>query len=237
MISVCIPTYNGEKFIRSQLLSILNQLSEKDEVIISDDSSVDDTVAIIKSINDSRIILLENNQFHSPIYNLENALKCAKGDYIFLSDQDDEWLSNKVDVCVRNLDSCDLLIHNADVVDIAGELLFSSFFLLNHTRKGKVYNLIKNGYLGCCMCFKKQLLKIILPFPENLPMHDIYIGNMAAFNKFKVKFISEKLIHYRRHGNNASITAEKSKRRISSRIFDRLIILRYIITALKKGMK
>lgn len=91
MISVCMPTYNGEKFIRIQLESILSQLGNDDEIVISDDSSTDKTVEITKSFNDSRIHLLENNTFHSPIYNLENALKNAKGDFIFLSDQDDEW--------------------------------------------------------------------------------------------------------------------------------------------------
>ncbi len=228
MISVCMPTYNGEKFIRIQLESILSQLGNDDEVVISDDSSTDKTAEIIKSFNDSRIHLLENNSFHSPIYNLENALKNAKGDFIFLSDQDDEWAVDKVSVCMEKLKDCDLLIHDADIVDGNGNQTAESFFKLNHTKSGKFYNLLKNGYLGCCMCFSKKLLNQFLPFPKKLPMHDIYIGNFAAFNGYRIKFIEDKLIHYRRHGNNASITSEHSHRKLISRISDRIIILKNI---------
>ena len=228
MISVCMPTYNGEKFIRIQLESIRSQLGNDDEIVISDDSSTDKTVEIIKSFNDSRIHLIENNSFHSPIYNLENALKNAKGDFIFLSDQDDEWTVDKVSVCMEKLKDCDLLIHDADIVDGNGKPTAESFFKLNHTQKGKFYNLLKNGYLGCCMCFSKKLLNSFLPFPKKLPMHDIYIGNFAAFNGYRIKFIEDKLIHYRRHGNNASITSEHSHRKLLSRLSDRIIILKNI---------
>lgn len=228
MISVCMPTYNGEKFIRIQLESILSQLGNDDEVVISDDSSTDKTVEIIKSLNDSRIHLFENNSFHSPIYNLENALKNAKGDFIFLSDQDDEWTEDKVSVCMEKLKDCDLVIHDADIVDGNGNQTAESFFKLNHTKSGKFYNLLKNGYLGCCMCFSKNLLSQFLPFPKKLPMHDIYIGNFAAFNGYRIRFIEDKLIHYRRHGNNASITSEHSHRKLLSRISDRITILKNI---------
>lgn len=223
-----MPTFNGEKFIRIQLESILSQLGNDDEIVISDDSSADKTVEIIKSFNDSRIHLLENNSFHSPIYNLENALKNAKGDFIFLSDQDDEWTEDKVSVCMEKVKDCELVIHDADIVDGNGNQTSESFFKLNHTKSGKFYNLLKNGYLGCCMCFSKNLLSQFLPFPKKLPMHDIYIGNFAAFNGYRIKFIEDKLIHYRRHGNNASITSEHSHRKLLSRISDRIIILKNI---------
>lgn len=228
MISVCMPTYNGEKYIKKQLESILCQLSINDEVIISDDSSTDNTLKICKDFNDKRIKIFENNNFHSPIYNLENALKKSKGDYIFLSDQDDIWIDSKVDICIEKLKEYFLVIHDADIIDKNENILFDSFYKLNNTKKGKIYNLIKNGYLGCCMCFRRELLNSLLPFPQGLPMHDIYIGNFAAFNNYKLSFIDNKLIHYRRHGQNASITSEKSKRSIAERISDRIIILKNI---------
>ena len=128
MISVCIPTYNGGKFIRQQLGSILSQLSNDDEIIISDDSSTDNTLEIINSFNDKRIKVLENNTFHSPIYNLENALKQAGGDYIFLSDQDDEWMLNKISVVMEHLKSANLVVHDAQVVDGEGKQLYKSLF-------------------------------------------------------------------------------------------------------------
>lgn len=225
MISVCIPTYNGGKFIRSQLESILSQLSNDDEIVISDDSSSDNTLEIIDSFNDKRIKVFANNTFHSPIYNLENALKQASGDYIFLSDQDDEWKLNKISVVMEYLKTTELVVHDAQVVDGEGNLLFESFFELNHTKSGKFYNLLKNGYIGCCMAFNRHVLESCLPFPKKLPMHDSWIGNVAAFKCERVSFIQDKLISYRRHGNNASITGEKSCRSIKEKLSDRLCII------------
>ena len=66
MISVCIATYNGEKFIREQIDSILRQLSLDDEIIVSDDGSTDDTISIINSIDDKRIRIIEGPRKHSP---------------------------------------------------------------------------------------------------------------------------------------------------------------------------
>ena len=92
MISVCIATYNGEHYINQQLKSILSQLSYNDEIIISDDSSNDKTINIIESFNDKRIKLLKYQKYFNPIYNFENTLKNVSGDYIFLSDQDDNFI-------------------------------------------------------------------------------------------------------------------------------------------------
>ena len=95
MISVCIATYNGQEYIADQLKSILCQLKSDDEVLISDDNSIDDTLKIVQSFQDKRIIIYNNN-FKSPIKNFEFLILQSKGDIIFLSDQDDIWVSNKV---------------------------------------------------------------------------------------------------------------------------------------------
>jgi len=86
-ISVCMATRNGGRYLRQQLASILTQPGPTDEVIISDDSSTDDTLAIINSMADPRIRLFTNNTFYSPIFNFENALKQATGEIIVLADQ------------------------------------------------------------------------------------------------------------------------------------------------------
>lgn len=217
MISVCMPTYNGEKYIKEQLDSIFSQISVDDEVIISDDSSTDKTLEIIKSYNDSRLKLLENNHFKSPIYNLENALKQAKGDYIFLADQDDVWFPNKVEKLLLCLTDYDCVVSDATVVNSDMTVIHESFMEINHSRKGFVNNLIKNGFLGCCMAFSSSLLKIVLPFPKNIPMHDSWIGLNATL-KGKVLFLDEPLIYYRRHESNASCSSEKSKNTLSTKI-------------------
>ena len=84
MITVCIATFNGEKYIREQLNSILFQLSLQDEVIVSDDGSTDNTISIIKSFNDNRIKIIDGVHRHSPTLNFENALKEVDSDNAFI---------------------------------------------------------------------------------------------------------------------------------------------------------
>lgn len=66
MISVCIATYNGERFIREQISSIINQLGNEDEIIISDNESTDSTIDIIKEIDDKRIKLIKGPEKNRP---------------------------------------------------------------------------------------------------------------------------------------------------------------------------
>lgn len=228
MISVCIPTYNGEKFILEQLKSILCQIGPDDEVIISDDSSLDKTVEIIESINDERIKILKNNKFHSPIFNLENALKQAKGDVIFLSDQDDIWLPNKVETIMNLLKENNCVLSDATIINAEGSIMHQSFFQLNHTRQGLLNNLIKNGFIGCCMAFDRTVLDRSLPFPSKIGMHDWWIG-LVAEKSSKVYFCRQPLIYYRRHGANASVSSEKSRTPIIKRINQRIYLIRQLI--------
>src|SRR5690606_17055698 len=114
-ISVCIPTYNGEKYIKAQLESILVQLKPEDEVIISDDSSTDNTIEVIKLFADQRIKLFTNNKFKSPKFNLENALSKATGDIFFLADQDDIWEKDKIFTLKEHLKSHTLVYSNASM--------------------------------------------------------------------------------------------------------------------------
>ena len=110
MISVCIATYNGEKYIMDQVSSILPQLSEEDEIIVSDDGSSDKTLEILDSFSDSRIKVFTHIKEANPFFkgaksiyatsNFENALSKCNGDIIFLSDQDDVWYPDKVKTCL-----------------------------------------------------------------------------------------------------------------------------------------
>lgn len=228
MISVCIATYNGENFIKEQLDSILIQLNSDDELIISDDSSTDNTLKIIHSYHDKRIKLLPNQTFHSPIYNFENALKYAKGDFIFLSDQDDVWEANKIEVMLSHLSQYSLVVSNCSIVDKNGGIIREAYFNDENFKKGVFRNLVHNNYLGCCMAFRREILDIALPFPTKIAMHDIWLGLCASFF-FSTIFIPDKLIRYRRHGNNASVTAEASNLAWSYRIKYRLYFLYHLI--------
>lgn len=224
-ISVCLATYNGEAFLEEQLCSIISQLGTEDEIIISDDFSTDSTASIIHSFNDTRIkYILNQTKTHSPVSNFQNALEYATGDIIFLSDQDDIWLPSKVEKCIKALDSADLVLHDAIVVDKFLVCVSKSLFSLRHVKRGYIANLYKNSYIGCCMAFKKNVINYVLPFPKRTPMHDVWIGLNAELLG-KVSFISEPLIMYRRHGNNASNTVGKSNMSIYYQFNYRLILL------------
>lgn len=206
MVSVCIATYNGEKYIRQQIASILPQLEPDDEMIVSDNGSSDATVSIIKSIGDERIKILQYQQEKSIVGNFENALKESKGEYIFLADQDDVWKSNKVRISMKWLENYDCIVSDAEMVDENLNIINDSYFKIHGTRKGKLYNtIIKNGYMGCCMAFNRKVLNAALPFPKDIAMHDIWIGNIAAY-KYRLKFIDEKLIMFRCHPDSNSFT-------------------------------
>lgn len=211
MISVCMPTYNGEKYIRKQIDSILMQLDPKDELIISDDSSTDHTIDIIKSYDDERIKLIPNQVFKSPVFNLENALKMTEGDYIFLADQDDIWLPNKVFVMKKYLKKHSAVVSNCQLINSNEEIVEINTFSLYKSGRGFFKNLVRNSYMGCCMAITKELKNQVLPFPSRIAMHDSWIGLNAELLG-KPYFCNEVLIQYRRHENTCTSTrGQKSK--------------------------
>lgn len=211
MISVCIATYNGEKYIREQLLSILFQLESDDEIIISDDHSTDRTISIIKSLNDNRIKIFFNLK-KGYTNNFQNAIIHATGDHIFLSDQDDVWKKDKVKIIVGFLNDYDFVVSNAEVVDenlVPTGLTF--FEMRGGSKNGFWSNLIKAKYLGCCMAFNKKILNRLLPFPEKVKLcpHDLWLSLISEFY-YKTYVINEPLILYRRHSHNVSTGGAKS---------------------------
>jgi glycosyltransferase involved in cell wall biosynthesis len=230
MISVCIATYNGEKYIKEQLDSILLQLGKNDEVIISDDNSTDNTLKIIKGYNDKRIKLF-NNPFKGIVKNFENALINSSGDYIFLSDQDDIWVKSKIGVCMEDFQKgYDLVLSNCSIFDSESkEVIHNSFFEFNNSKKGVINNIFKNNYIGCCMAFNKKVKNKVLPFPKGIPMHDSWIGINAEIY-FNVNFNRNILIEYRKHSNNASVTGSgQSNFSFFRKVSFRIIIIDHII--------
>jgi len=234
-ISVCIATFNGALFIEEQIRSVLSQLSIDDEIIISDDSSTDETLAIIKSINDPRIHILPVVSFKNPIFNFENSLKAATGEYIYLCDQDDVWLPNKVSY-VQNLfqnTNVDLILSDCKVVDTNLKVIHQSYRALYKFRKSILQIFLLNPYLGCCMAFRKRIFNKVLPFPKFIPMHDIWIGSICELF-FNVTVIEEPLMLYRRHSANATpyTASSQSKNSWPKKIMFRINMLRGLFFAL-----
>lgn len=235
-ISVCMATYNGEQYLRPQLDSILKQLSPEDELIISDDGSTDGTTDIIKSYRDSRIRLL-----HSPhqnlIFNFENALTEASGDVVFLSDQDDIWFDDKVEKYKRRFKKNVLIFSNALMFN-ANNLNVSELFFADSKKKtGLMRNLVKVKFLGATLAFQRSVLQRALPFPKNIPMHDIWIG-LVAETMGSTYYIDEPLIYYRRHEKAASTTGSKSENSLFTKLKIRKnLVLSLIIRVMKPSYK
>ena len=204
-ISIALATYNGEKYISEQLNSILPQLQAEDEIIISDDGSSDNTLELIAGFSSAQIKVYKNPK-KGVISNFENAINHTSGDIVFLCDQDDIWLPDKVKT-VKNYfrdANLNLVVSDAYIAGQNMELVEDSFYKVMNSGSGFIKNFTKNTFLGCCMAFRKELKDTILPFPVNIPMHDSWIGLLAELNG-NVLFIPEKLIYYRRHQNNATV--------------------------------
>jgi glycosyltransferase involved in cell wall biosynthesis len=202
MISVCITTCNGENFIVEQLNSILPQLNEDDEIVISDDGSTDNTINILESYNDVRFKIYKNN-FKNVVANFEFVIKKSKGDYIFLSDQDDIWHPTKVEEFInlfsKNIEAV-LVISNLQLIDKEGDSIYREFY--KNGFSGELFdNIIQNNFIGCSMAFRKEAKDFILPFPRRLAMHDWWIG-VCSIVFGNVFYIDKKLLFYRRHDNN-----------------------------------
>jgi glycosyltransferase involved in cell wall biosynthesis len=226
MVSVCIATYNGEKYIKEQLTSILCQLDDSDEVIVSDDHSTDKTLDIVRAFNDIRIRITQNPHDHCYPKNFENALKLSKGDYIFISDQDDIWMENKIQIMLQQLCDSDLVVSDAIVVDSNKHELLPSFYAIRKPKASFFGNILKFGYLGCCLAMKRNVVDLALPFPRNYKLctHDNWIF-LIALTFFKVKILDVPLIMYRRHDGNISSGAINAKKSIAFRIHYRVYLL------------
>jgi glycosyltransferase involved in cell wall biosynthesis len=207
-VSVCMAAYNGEKFIAEQLKSILGQLGNNDEVIIVDDCSTDSTCQVIAAISDPRIQLIVHAVNRGVVASFEHAIQCAKGEFIFLSDQDDLWSEKKVQELLevfRSDPEAIVVVSDARLIDQSGETIAESNFVDRKFRPGLLANLLHSRYIGCMMAFRSTLVPRILPFPHEFDvLHDIWIGTRNHVLGGKTVFIDRPLTYYRRHGANTT---------------------------------
>lgn len=207
---MCLASYNGEKFIREQIESILSELSPIDEVIVCDDGSTDATCSIITSFNDSRIKLIINSDNIGHVKNFEKVLSLARGQYIFLSDQDDIWVAGKVQkvLAVFQKDhNITFVYHNIESVDALGNILYGEFPKYSEGIKNSfiflIRQLIKAQIFGCACCFRNRSLNNIFPFPASVYAHDHWISVCSAVNG-RIFFLNDVLIRHRKHNSNIS---------------------------------
>lgn len=237
LVSVCIATFNGSRFIREQLNSILNQLSLSDEVIIVDDCSIDNTVELISSFNDNRIKIFNNEYNLGHIKSFSKAVSFSNNGIIFFSDQDDIWTEGRFNIMKHELSNPNILLvtANSEFIDDDGKSIDFPIEGVKESESNRYFlNIVdifigKTNYYGCCMAFKRELLKFSFPIPNYVESHDLWfaiVANVLKKNKH-LDFISLKR---RIHGNNASVI----NRSISQKIFSRILFFISCLEILKR---
>lgn len=213
-VDILLPTYNGEKFLREQLDSIIEQTYKNIRIIISDDCSSDSTPQILEEYKkkDDRIEIYIQQKNLGVVKNIEFLLQKVENSLYMLSDQDDVWLPNKIEKSIEKLKSenVDLVFGDLEVVDEKLNTIYSSFgdFMQLNKKIHKYINSYKLNYLyncvtGCTILSKKEYIEKILPIPNESKylIHDHWIGLIVSLNG-KVAYMPEKYIKYRQHGNN-----------------------------------
>ncbi len=205
-VSVCLASYNGEQYIKEQILSIINQFQEGDELIVSDDGSKDKTCAIVQEMSlQYPMIQLVPGPKMGFSCNFGNAAKYAKNDIVMYSDQDDVWdpeKLNKICSCFERDPACTTILHPMKTFDENIEVDTNQFPIVYHS--GVLRNFIKSCYWGCCIAVRRDFLQKFLPFRDHCVGHDQLTGLMSE--KYgKVAFLNEKLICHRVHGDNTSL--------------------------------
>jgi glycosyltransferase involved in cell wall biosynthesis len=205
-VSVCMAAYNGARFIREQVQSILPQMGARDELIVVDDASLDETVAILEGFCDPRLRVIRQARNAGVCRTFENALREARGEIIFLCDQDDVWREDKVARVLEAFDrdpSATLVLSNGELMDGEGRRLGETLYAGERLALGAMANLIRNRFQGSAMAFRREILEAVLPFPGGIPMHDSWIGIVNALVGRAV-YLPQCLILYRRHAGNAT---------------------------------
>lgn len=228
-VSVAMATYNGEKYIKKQLDSIVKQTCVPDEVIICDDCSKDKTVEIVNdyanNFNDIKWKIIVNDKNQGYIKNFINAIKNTNGDIIILSDQDDVWTEDKVQkICNMFLEHDDMMSVHMDysIIDQNDELISGpQIGYTEKLRKLRVMDFCRRlNYCGMSSAFRSSLKKDLLSLDVDiLPTHDWSIHALAVLRCGM--YISNEIVSYRRYtGNNVALKVEKKTKRegISQRL-------------------
>ena len=220
-----MATYNGEKYLKEQIDSLLNQSYKNIEIIIVDDCSKDNTVNIIKEyqhqFNNIKLFVNEQNVGVSKTF--EKAIVESTGEYIALCDQDDIWMLDKIEILVNAFGKEDAVYSNSLLVDEAGNSMnieFKSIMKMQSYYSGAPF-LLSNCVPGHTIMVRTNFVKTLLPIPART-LFDLWIGFAAAATN-GIKFIDKVLVHYRQHNNNAvgtRISTNKKKKRTAQEEFE-----------------
>lgn len=215
-ISIALCTYNGAEFLPEQLESFRNQTRLPDEIIIGDDRSSDKTVEIIKDFAESvsfPVKLKINEENLGSTKNFEQTISRCTGDLIFLSDQDDVWLAEKIAEIEKEFEKASnvgLVFSDAELIDENSKPINSNLWdfsitkaELENIKSGKSFETLlrRNVITGATMAFRSRMRQKFIPIPDEFPnsLHDWWIALFCAIYS-EIKPIEKPLIKYRQHG-------------------------------------
>jgi glycosyltransferase involved in cell wall biosynthesis len=232
-ISIAMATYNGEAYIREQLDSLANQTLLPKELIVCDDGSTDRTLEIVEQWSKTAapfpVYIFRNEERLGFADNFLQAASYCEGDLIAFCDQDDVWLSKKLQYCLAMFtDEPELMLlsHNAWVTD---EKL--SRLKLLSSRKTCIYargdfQPLANPLMGFTQVFRKELVHdipwntrpnaeeyVLSKTPGCLMPHDCWTAIVAS-SLGKVMVSDMVLVSYRQHGKNAVGLEEEARVKI-----------------------
>lgn len=212
-IEILMATYNGEKYIKEQIDSIINQTYKNWELLIRDDGSKDKTIKILREYQkrDVRIKLLEDNKGNLGfVKNFEELLKNSYENFVMFSDQDDYWIENKLEIYNNELNKLSkdelkqpLLLHSNSFVcnenlKIIKKKFINSKIALQY--KGNSCFFVYTVQ-GSTILMNKELINIGLPFLKNVTLHDRYFHLLSEFFGKRI-FVDKSLMKYRQHNSN-----------------------------------
>jgi len=212
-----MATYNGARFVADQITSIVNQTNDEWRLIIRDDGSTDTTPAILAIMAaqhpDAITVLQDDEKNLGVIGNFSRLLETAPYDYTMLSDQDDVWLLDKIDITIARMRELEqrygtatpILVHtDLKVVNDTMEVVADSFWryqLLDPCITSLNRLLIQNHITGCTMIINRALRELSLPISNGVLMHDWWIALVAAAFGV-IDSVPSATMLYRQHGGN-----------------------------------
>lgn len=231
-VSVCLASYNGAAHIVEQLESILVQLGPEDEIVVVDDASTDSSVELITGITDARIRLVRSPVNEGYVKTFEKALTASRGEYVFLSDQDDVWLAGRLDLMLEALATKPVVASNFSFFGQKPRTI-ESLRLRTADSSRHWTNLLLlwvgvRPYYGCAMAFRREVAPLILPFPRFLhETHDQWIamvGNLIG----GIHHLEEDTLTRRLHETN---TTPKKARSPLLIVRSRIMLARAFVVA------
>lgn len=208
-----MTTYNGGQFLREQLDSILKQTIEDFELIICDDCSTDNTSLILQEYaeKDNRVNVVVNTENLGFVRNFEKSISLCKGEYIALSDQDDIWYPNHLELLLGNIQNKMLVVGNSMLMSGSADRLIMGlkyqlgidYEYTNGIELVKTILFFRSWFQGASMMMRREFLSVALPIPEGVKYHDSWFAVLACFID-SVVYVDEFITKYRQHGSNTS---------------------------------